>query len=344
MSSNEGLANHRALNGGAPKGWRAVQPISIEVKNDPGPVPALYAVVSTWNDADVVHATVRNCLDQGCSRVYILDNGSQDDTKLQATLAGCANIMVYETKFYDDDLRVTLQNQIVKSVTEKEKLPDLWWMVLDADEFPTGRGGRTVLQWLTGLPQKIRVVGSDFIDLYPTDCHHHCPDEHPASCMEMGMWRRGGIHRYCQCGHWKHLLVRHLNGCVDLAHNRGNHTVTAAAGGAATIGEERARGGHGVHEPQFDVPVFHAPIRGREATFARLRLLCDTGRCSWDDQVTGGNGAVKRWRSLEDVYAGRWDRVEIPHTQMYGRPVKGVALYPWKTLLEPKRCVPLSSV
>ena len=40
----------------------------------------LFAVLGTWMEADIVADSVRNALTQGCERVYLVDNGSTDDT------------------------------------------------------------------------------------------------------------------------------------------------------------------------------------------------------------------------------------------------------------------------
>lgn len=316
----DGMIRHKALNGGAPQGWRKAFSSAEPTQRDGSPPPTLYAVVSSWYEADVIGSTVRNCFAQGCSRVYLLDNASPDDTVAVATKAGATVAEVYATDKYDDDLRTQLQNDLVKRVTEAERLPDLWWLTLDADEFPCVAGG-TVLSALTGLPRRVRVVGGNAIDLYPTGPDQYRVGEHPAACMPYGVWRRGGINRYCECGHWKHPLARYLDGRWDVAQSRGCHHPAVPP-----VGPPR------LIEPDFHVHFFHAPLRRREHAEARLRALCESGRCEWDDHVTGSNGAVKRWRSLEHVYAGRWDKVELPHTQMYGRPVTGIALYPWRVL------------
>lgn len=329
-----GLQRHRELNGGAPPGWQAMQPKGLPVPKEEGAdPPRLMAIVSTWYDSDVIGATVRNCFAQGCERVYLLDNDSPDDTVKVAEAAGATVAQVYKTQFYDDDLRIRHQNELIRRVVEQEKAADLWWLALDGDEFPTGIKGEPLVDSLTGLSKKVRLVGSNFIDLYPIAGHHYEVGKHPAACMTMGSWRRGGINRYCQCGHWKHAAVRYFEGRYHLAHNRGNHAVTTSgtAAGGGLVDSPRIMG---LYEADFDCTMFHAPIRGEEHSRARLKALCTTGRNTWDDHVTAGHGAVKRWQSLDDVYAERWDKINIPHTQMFGRSVRGIALYPWRVLLK----------
>ena len=48
----------------------------------------LFAVLGTWMEADIVEATVANARAQGCERVYVVDNGSSDETVEAARSAG----------------------------------------------------------------------------------------------------------------------------------------------------------------------------------------------------------------------------------------------------------------
>lgn len=343
---SEGMRRHHEMNGGAPKGWNSVWPIPRAAKPAPNaPAPTIYAVISTWFDEDIVAANVRNCFAQGASKVFILDNASPDNTVANAKAAGAHISNIYETEKYDDDLRIHLQNEIIRLETEKSGISDLWWFVLDSDEFPASLDGRPLSNSLRGLPEDIRLLGCDFIDLYPYGDNRETqyePGRHPAECMTHGMWRRGGIRKcqgtkwFCQCGHWKHTLIRMLNCRRDIAHNRGNHTVTIPPkdGGiqGATIAQSRIVD-HSIFEPDFEYVTFHAPMRSKEHMLKRLSALCGTGRSSWDEQVIRGQGAVKRFRALDHVYSGDWHLVEFPHSQVYGRDITGICLYPWRTLL-----------
>jgi hypothetical protein len=322
-----GRARNRELNGGAPPGWKMTAPETEIVVCDPeAERPTIFAVVSTWNDQDIIGATVRNCFLQGASRVFLLDNASDDSTVAVAEANGAETATIYRTDKYDDDLRVKLQNAIIRGQTAKAGLEDLWWFVLDSDEFPATFTGRAVADALRGLPPQIRCIGTNFIDLYPTgpeSATQYTIGRHPAGCFEFGAWRYGGINRYCGRGHWKHAIIRHFAGQCDLFHCRGNHTVAIEPGQP-----------NFVTEPDFELFMFHAPLRREADMRGRLQKLCGTGRSQWDDQVTGNNGAIKRFESLDHIYAGRWDQVEIPHSQMYGRNVRGIALYRWRRMVK----------
>lgn len=310
-----GERRNRELNGGVPRGWRDVFPLRMGAQTVAEPAP-LFAVVSTWNDADVIEANVANCRLLGCERVYLLDNASSDDTVSRGVAAGAQVGRVYETEKYDDDYRCQLQNQLVREVTEAERRARLWWLILDADEFPACAG--RLVDRLSTSPQQC--VGSNFIDLYPAAGEEYVVGRHPAACFALGARRWGNVASNGRCDHWKHPLVCYWRGQWNIALNRGAH-------------RPATRRGTSVSEADWSLTIFHAPFRRADDTRRRLEMLCGHGRNSWDDDVTRGNGASRRWRSLEAVYAGRWWDVEVAHTQVFGRPLVGVALYPWRQMV-----------
>lgn len=312
------------LNGGLPKDWVKTLPKAIKDDGTQKETAYFFAVVSTWQDADIIGANVRNLLAQGVSRVYILDNDSSDGSVEAAMSAGAHHAHVYSTKMYDDDLRCKLQNEIAAEITEQEFFDagsNLWWIFLDADEFPAAPKGYRVLDYLETTNPSINLVGANAIDLYPTEPNQYINGEHPAKCMGQGVWRRGGISRYCECGHWKHPIVRYRNGKCDVLMSRGCH-----APGIAPDSQTQ------LVEPDWDIVLFHAPIRREEETRSRLKQLCATRRAEWDNHVTRNNGAIKRFKSLDFIYTQQWHKVELPHTQLYGRPVTGITLYDWHVL------------
>src|SRR5580692_8094507 len=69
--------------------------------SDPIDEFSLCAVVKTWMDEDVIEATVRSAMAQGVDSVYIVDNGSTDDTLAIAEAAGATVAEVYRTKPFD---------------------------------------------------------------------------------------------------------------------------------------------------------------------------------------------------------------------------------------------------
>ena len=308
-----GLRRNKELNCGAPQSYRLSPVITVPMNLVEPHEVVLYATISTWYDADIIEAAVKNCFWNGCDKVFLIDNASPDNTVEVATRAGAIVAHSYETEFYDDDLRMLLQNTFCKTQVESEKLPSVWWLNLDSDEFPCGRNGEPLKKTLSTLPRFCRTLGFNFVDLYPVKDEVYCPGRHPAEVMAWGMRRYGGVCRYGSgCNHWKHSILRYDNGVFDTYQHRGCH----APSQPTTMLP--------IHELKETFWMFHAPFREQETTFNRLKALCSNGRTTLDDQVTNSQGAIKRWQSLEAVYKGAWDKVDIPHTQMYGRAVKGV--------------------
>lgn len=318
-----GLKTHRELNGGAPRGWKHVAPVSVTYEKTAPHDIHVVAIISTWFDGDIVAANVKNCFAQGCDSVYLLDNDSPDDSVKSAVESGAIVGEVYSTKFYDDDLRIQKENEIARKIVEDSSGRTVWILSLDADEFVHGDNGETVKQTLSQIDPIMSCVGSHAFDLYPTGKVQYVVGEHPGKCFDAGSLRIG---TFCTQRHWKHVALRY-DGVFDIAQTRGNHS-------PAVMNRHDI-----VYEPSnISLPILHSPFRRYDDSRARLEALCGKkkdlagkSRSHGDDQVTGGLGAIKRWQSLEDVYAGRWDRVDIPHCKMlYGRQVTGISLYPWR--------------
>jgi hypothetical protein len=288
-------------------------------------MPLVYAIISSWYDSDIIYDTVRNCFNNGCTKVFLLDNDSPDNSVSEAIRAGAEVAEIYHTDYYDDDLRIRKQNEFVQRIVESEKHRELWFLSLDSDEFPTGYASDTIQQTLGRIPGDIRTIGSSAIDLYPLKDQIHTIGQHPASCYTHGINRIARC--YCELSHWKHVALRYFNGVFDIAQGRGNHR-------PAHIRPNRT-----IYEaPSWNLPIFHVPIRNEVNARARLTALCSKTnkqghhRSIGDDLVIGGQGAIKRFHSLDMIYQQQWDKVELPHSQMYGRDIVGICPYPWKAL------------
>ena len=107
----------------------------------------LYAIVVTWMEADVIAATVRNALTQGCERVILVDNDSPDDTVAAAIAAGAELGTSFSTPQLDEILKIRLLNETVARVSEASPHDHIWWLWLDADEFVHGPAARRWARW-----------------------------------------------------------------------------------------------------------------------------------------------------------------------------------------------------
>src|SRR5277367_6805204 len=80
--------------------------------NPPEPDPVegsrLFAILGTYNESDVVEASVANAFAQGVERVYLVDNASTDDTVARALAAGATLADSFETECIQESVRVLL--------------------------------------------------------------------------------------------------------------------------------------------------------------------------------------------------------------------------------------------
>lgn len=288
----------------------------------PGGCDALYAVVTAYMEGDVIAATVANARRQGCDRVLLVDNDSPDDTVAQAEGAGAELARRYRTPQFDLARSMALVREVMAEATAAAGGP-VWWLVLDADEFPHGPGGATVRQHLAGLDGRCEVVGARVFTHFPAatpGTPANVPGRHPLDvqplCQEVRVPQ-------CPAGHWKHPLVRWGHGADPPLPTRGQH---------------RARAGHRLVEAPEPVFLHHFQYRQPEATAARLRRLCEPGpdgvvRNGLNDRRQGRpSGITERWRALDAAYGGRF--AEVPGVTRHGH-VPGVAPAPWAELVGP---------
>jgi glycosyltransferase involved in cell wall biosynthesis len=312
------------MNHGYPPNWKLQKPRFMPAKLSEGSKSVVYAFISTWYDGDIIGATVRNCFRNRCDRVFVQDNDSPDDSVRMAEQNGADVVNVFKTEYYDDDLRIKLQNDFVRKLVEAHKHDDIWVLTLDADELPIGPNGEPFYEILSRLPRSIRTIGSNAIDLYPDAGDVYDRDKHPAACFKKGIRRTAKF--ACQRNHWKHVAIRYLDGVFDIAQSRGNHYPAVPS-----IRDN-------IYEPEIEIPIFHAPIRNKEEAYARLEALCGKPnaqghhRSIGDDIAIGGQGAIKRFNSLDAIFSQQWQNVDLPHSQMYGRNITGICPYAWSKL------------
>ena len=128
----------------------------------------LFAVVKSWMDEDIIEATVRNAFAQGVERVYVIDNGSDDETVARAEAAGAVIAEVYHTKQFNPRLAQVLINGVVARESLRCGERYIWWLHLDSDEFPEGPDGLTVREYLATLDRRFRIVGAEFLNHLPS--------------------------------------------------------------------------------------------------------------------------------------------------------------------------------
>lgn len=271
-------------------------------RREPLPAFGLFAVVVTWMEADVIAATVRNALIQGCDRVILVDNDSPDDTVAVAAAAGAELATTFSTAQLDEVLKIRLLNETVAAVSAASSHDHIWWLWLDADEFVHGPSGTTVRELLESLDRRYRIVGTRYFNHYPDGRPEHLPGLHPLDFQPSCEERSGNL---CRGGHRKHHLQRW---------DRAGPPITSG------LGFHAARAEVTLIEPPLTTFTHHFPYRLEEATRRRFDALCGRdgdGRARvdhHDDQVRRNAGTdsdmSKRFRTLEQVYARDWARIE----------------------------------
>ncbi|HEV7525793.1 MAG TPA: glycosyltransferase family 2 protein, partial [Acidimicrobiia bacterium] len=282
----------------------------------------LFCILGAWMEADVIAATVKNALMQGCESVYLVDNDSPDDTVAEAVRAGAVLAESFSTEKYDEVKRLEIMNGVVRTVSEAAGSEHIWWLWLDADEFPHGPRGLTVRDYLTGLDRRFRVVGSRFMNHFPGDEPAYVPGFHPLDFQPLCEEHRVG----CQLGHRKHSLQRYDRSGPPILSDRGFHRATSS---------ERP-----LLEPTEAIYLHHFPYRDPDVTRKRLSLLCATDtsgetRVQGDDDAA--DGMVPRFETLEAVYRGEWTKVR---NYRFESDFSTARPEPWETLVDESELVP----
>lgn len=294
-----------------PDAWVQVSS-APSVKPSKHPVP-LYGIIGTRNEDDIIYACVRNAFDQGCQKVFLIDNQSTDKTKEEALEAGAELFVNYETDKYYEMLRIRLMNDAVEKVSLDSKNNKTWWLWMDADEFPRGPDNKTIAAFLAELPEEVRVVGAKVVNHFPTSLPCYKTRTHPGKLMPFGEpFDCNALKaKHCPLNHWKHPLHRFDRNASPIRALSGFHT--------ANCPEK-------ILESQRAITIHHFPFREKENTFRRYQDLCkpdnssgtritqnSSARIDFDDSVSikKKSCSTRRYENLEFVYNGQWDKVCI---------------------------------
>jgi glycosyltransferase involved in cell wall biosynthesis len=257
---------------------------------------SLCAVVKTWMDEDVIEATVRSAMAQGVDSIYIVDNGSTDDTIAIAEAAGATVAEVYRTKAFDGRLAQTLMNAVAARESLRNGAPHVWWLYLDTDEFPEGPGGLTIREYLASLDRRFRMVGASYVNHFPSGKPEYLSGFHPIDLQPLCYDFTPARWPPCAWGHWKHPLQRFDMDGQFILSNDGSHT---------------AFSNDLLIAPTGGIVTHHFQYRDEAYTRAKLELTCgpESTRTA-RHEATGFDGFVRRRASLDAVYAGRWADVD----------------------------------
>jgi glycosyltransferase involved in cell wall biosynthesis len=229
-----------------------------------GSLMLLNAVMCVWNEEDIIESTVKHALAQGCSNVFIVDNGSTDRTVTNAVKAGGKPAAAFKTQYFDEDKKVAHLNataDYISSITSDEHI---WWLFLDADEFPNFDCECSIIEMLNNIDSSIRAIHGAMYDHQPTHYPHHVSGYHPADFAPLCTVSPVG----------KVPLLRYDKGYPALWSIGGAHDFIT----------------HGSVVPvmRSSIHIHHFPYRNPEFTFSRLKRLVhrdDDGvsRIDWYD-------------------------------------------------------------
>jgi glycosyltransferase involved in cell wall biosynthesis len=292
----------KALGGRRPAGRPPLVAEANPAHPDVLPDFRFFAVVKTWMDEDVVEATVRNAMIQGAEAVYVVDNGSTDQTVNRARSAGAVLAESYATDVFEGRISQVLINAVIARQSLACGAAHVWWLLLDSDEFPEGPEGRSLVDYLRGLDRRFRVVGSHYVNHFPSGKPEYLPGFHPIDFQPLCEPFAPAERPPCSNGHWKHPLQRFDRTGLFLTSSEGFHSANV-------------RTGQSLLEPLGGVVTHHFQYRDEALTRAKLDWTCGPGstRTSLHESL-GYKGFSTRLASLDAVYRGRWNEVEtIPN-------------------------------
>jgi hypothetical protein len=275
--------------------------------------PVIHAVVGVWNEEDIVYALVEHLRAQGVDRVLVIDDDSDDATVREAAAAGAEVVRARSAGAYSEVVRSHRIRDAVAAGTDAAG-GDVWWLVLDADEFPRGPGGTTVRELVEKAPDWVDVVGSRVLDHVPSLSDEYVPRQPPLPFFPNARWHRTS---FCARGHWKHPLMRVRN-AADVYPLPGHHTVGTGDGRSARE-----------HEPTL--LLHHFPLRARERTEGRLRsAMAPGGRYAASPDGFTRVRLLERLQALDHLYAGRYEHVS---SQFCGDRLLGIEVCDWRDLV-----------
>ena len=246
---------------------------------------------------------------QGCERFFLIDHGSPDQTVARAVKGGAEHIADRPASSTTEAERVAQTDALTAKLSEELPGPPIWWLHVDADEFPHGPNGMTIREYLGTLDRSYRVVGSTFYNHYPTAEPANIAGTHPIALQPMC---ERELFSYCRTRHYKHQLVRFDYDGPPVHMSGGFHKPAGLDSGCWD-------------EPPGGLITHHFQFRDEAVTRRRHALVLP--------RRVSGQPLLQRDPFLDHVYAGAWSEVRLRRTRLGNRPVK---LRDWRELLRPE--------
>jgi len=190
----------------------------------------LNAVMCVWNEEDIIESTVKHLFAQGCSNVFIVDNDSTDNTIKNAIKSGAVLAGSFSSKYFDEMQKVAHLNAIVLNYNKHSNEDCIWWLYVDADEFPNIDCEFRIIDFLKSSDSSIRAISGYMLDHIPTHPPYNITGYHPADFMQLStkthtpkipllrhdknkppLYSAGGAHTFATCGEYISTALEALN-------------------------------------------------------------------------------------------------------------------------------------
>lgn len=283
---------------------------------------AVFALIKTYNEEHMIEATVQNAFVQGADKVLILDNGSSDETIERAEGVGATLAKRVTSEAFDDNFLTALLQGVVAEETANADVRHVWWMHLDADEFPEGPGGATIKEYVGTLDQQFRLVGATVLNHLPTNKPEYISGFHPLDfqpfCYVLNRPRN------CAFEHHKHNLQRQ---------DWDNHFINNGNGSHNVFSVDQAV----FFEPD-GIVLHHCQYGEEDHTRAHLAEIVKRWEVIAGPEEVQRHIAVKH-EVAEDIYAKRWNKIRV---RPGGPTIADVDPRPWPD--EPRRWYEVADV
>lgn len=143
----------------------------------------LNAIMCVWNEEDIIYSTVKHAFSQGCANVYFIDNGSTDNTIREACTAGAQLCCKFSSEEFDEEKKIMYINSAIETINKKTVHDSIWWLIIDADEFPDIDGKLTLLEFLQNLDESYRAIHGFMFNHIPTHKPYFLKNFHPIDFM-----------------------------------------------------------------------------------------------------------------------------------------------------------------
>jgi glycosyltransferase involved in cell wall biosynthesis len=258
-----------------------------------GDTMLLNAVMCVWNEEDIIESTVKHAFAQGCSNVFIIDNASTDKTIEIALNSGAILADTFESKYFDEIQKVSHLNSVVKAYNDHESECCIWWLYIDADEFPNIDYEYRIIDFIKSLDSSVRLIHGYLFDHIPTHLPYNIPGYHPADFMPVATKTKIA----------KIPLVRYDKGKQHLYSCSGAHTVDSA--------------GESIPMIKDVLNIHHFHYRRPEDSIARLKLLLKknhdgSSRIDWMDAREQN---LQKSATVKSTYHNRYNNAKHWYNQ-----------------------------